>query len=142
MTGPTVGRAVRTGEHDSAPWLRFVPRGRFEHARDLVEHLSDAGLRAFSSWECAPSTVSVTTHSLEGGSRRSETIWCLPWSGRDVLYWHWPRMAYEDGVLLGRWFEPFCPLAATARAAAHLIAVVRGDREVPISHRRLAQQHS
>ncbi|OLT34223.1 hypothetical protein BJF79_33630 [Actinomadura sp. CNU-125] len=124
------------------PQLRFVPYDRFEYARDLVEHLSDAGLRAFSSWECVPATVSVTTHSLEAGPRWSQTVWCLPWPGREVLYWQWPRVAYRDGVLLGRWFEPFCPLAATAHAAAHLIAVVGSAHDVSDDPGRLPLQHS
>lgn len=142
MTSQAGGAATRDGEREAIPDLRFVPRDRFEHARDLVERLSDAGLRAFSSWECAPSTVSVTTCSLDPRSRRTETVWCLPWPGRDALYWQRPRVSHGDDDFLWRWFEPLCPLAATARAAAHLIAAVRGDRDVAIGDGRAPQRHS
>lgn len=107
------------------PMLQAIPRDRFDLARDLVGHLSEVGLCAVSTWECAPPTVSVSARLAGTDPSSGRSVWCLPWPGRDVLYWKWPRAAYRGGVVIGRWFEPLCPIADTARAAAHLIAAVR-----------------
>ncbi|MFG2091829.1 hypothetical protein [Spirillospora sp. NPDC048824] len=114
-----------TGGERLVRGLQFVPRDRFDLARDLVDNLSDAGLCAASAWECAPPTVSVSARLVGADPRSSRTVWCLPWPGRDVLYWQWRRTAYRGGVIVGRWCEPLCPIADTLGAAAHLIAAVR-----------------
>jgi len=113
------------GSTHVVPALPSSPRDRFDLARDLVDHLSDAGLCAVSTWECAPPTVSVSARLAGTDPSSSRGVWGLPWPGRDVLYWQWPRTAYRGGVVAGRWFEPLCPIADTARAAAHLVAAVR-----------------
>lgn len=97
---------------------------RFDLARDLVDLLSDAGLCAASTWESAPSTVSVSARLIGVDPRSGRTIWCLPWPGSRVLYWQWRRTVYRSGFIVARRSEPVCPITDTAKAAAHLIAAV------------------
>jgi len=121
----TSRHGLGTGNSRAVPVLESVPSDRFDLARDLVDYLSDVGLCAVSTWECVPPTVSVSARLAGTGPSSSQTVWCLPWPGRDVLYWQWLRSTYRGGVIVGRWCEPLCPITDTASAAAHLVAAVR-----------------
>ncbi len=109
-----------------------VPCDRFDFARALVDLLSQAGCRALSSWEAEPSILSVTSWRVDMEPWISRTIWCLAEPRTGALYWQWSRPLYMDGIVIGRWYQPLCPVADVARASVHMRAAM--DAALALRH--------
>ncbi|GAA1835597.1 ATP-binding protein [Actinomadura chokoriensis] len=97
-----------------------------DHAGELVNRLTDRGLRAsaapLGSPEGAPAVTAQRTdvHPYVG-----RLVALLPCPGSGELYWHWQRPFRGSRWIGARWFQPFSPAYAyddTADAIAAVIA--------------------
>ncbi|MBO2464003.1 hypothetical protein [Actinomadura violacea] len=101
-----------------------------EAARQLMARLETRGLRASGPWEQTESQLAVSAQCVDVEPYIGRTVWLLTPPGVEPaeLFWHWERPRRNKlGYPVGRWFQPFCPAAATERAAAAIHRVVLAD---------------
>ncbi|WP_346049879.1 ATP-binding protein [Actinomadura chokoriensis] len=99
-----------------------------DHARELVNRLTDRGLRAsaapLGSPEGAPAVTAQRTDIYPYVGR---LVALLPCPGSGELYWHWQRPFRGSRWIGARWFQPFAPANAYDEAADAIAAVIAAD---------------
>jgi hypothetical protein len=100
-----------------------------DHAGELVNRLTDRGLRAsaapLGSPEGAPAVTAQRTDIYPYVGR---LVALLPNpSNPDELYWHWQRPFRGSRWIGARWFQPFAPANAYDEAADAIAAVIAAD---------------